>query len=566
MIDLSQSQPRTVLYLAASDADAQQSATDLEAVSSGPDRTVASLSTTDLERVDSWAADADCVVFAETPTTEAGATLLEIVEACGSTPVVLFTDAVYAPAAARSTDGVDGYVRRNTDDALSHLADEIEWICSATDEPSSTPSSNAIAMPGEQSTADGQPAEALLESLAAAATQREREPLFELLVDDVADALGTDDCWLSTVHFGELTLRAATTGVPEDLDGLSRNSVLDDALETGDPIRIDDRAADDRLELSIDGANRSVCCVPVSDVGFLCVGEKERAAFDDRDCELLVSYSRVIATLLEWTETESQLTSECDRLRRQRNRLQTRRDQLVNDRNALRTERDRLRARQNRDRALFERLPEPMVRYEIEDDRPVVRNVTDRYTDVFGGDRETVIDTPLDESIASVAPDSRRSAVLEAIERAERRQFTAEIETADGVREFRLTVVAIEAETACERRADSVLEGLIVYRDLTARRRTESELADAHERIETIDTLVEEEVRRPLNVARGFLELAEETGDREHFSEVEAAQDRLLELVDGLAQIASRDRSRSVRLDRDRSESPDRDRLEQPNG
>ncbi len=48
-------------------------------------------------------------------------------------------------------------------------------------------------------------------------------------------------------------------------------------------------------------------------------------------------------------------------------------------------------------------------------------------------------------------------------------------------------------------------------------------------------------MRTPLNVARGYLELAEETGAAEHFAEVDDAQKRLRELVDRLVSIVQRD-------------------------
>ncbi|SIR92964.1 ATP-binding protein [Natronorubrum thiooxidans] len=124
-----QPQPQQVLYLAGSDATAREGATALEAVPSDQDRAVYPLSTASAGTPGTWVTDVDCVVFAETPTTTAGASLLEVSEACESTPLVLFTDASYTPTAAHATDGVDGYVRQGTENAVAHLADEIEWVC-----------------------------------------------------------------------------------------------------------------------------------------------------------------------------------------------------------------------------------------------------------------------------------------------------------------------------------------------------------------------------------------------------------------------------------------------------
>src|SRR6056297_2574540 len=126
----STTRPRTVLYVAGSEATASDGAERLEtAESDGHERSVRSATTLETERIRNWAPAVDCVVFAETPTTTAGSNLLDVVEACGSTPLVLFTDSSFTPAAAGSTGGIDGYVRRDTDDAIAHLADEIEWVC-----------------------------------------------------------------------------------------------------------------------------------------------------------------------------------------------------------------------------------------------------------------------------------------------------------------------------------------------------------------------------------------------------------------------------------------------------
>ncbi|RQH00755.1 GAF domain-containing protein [Natrarchaeobius oligotrophus] len=559
------SRPRTVLYLTASDGPAHDGAAELEDVPSGPDRTVASLSTDELDRLRDWAPDADCVVFAETPTTDAGSNLLEVVDACESTPVVLFTDASYAPRAARATDGIDGYVRRDTDDALEHLADEIEWVCGGErgDESDDDP----IAMPGDRSTSDDEPADRLLESLATVTVQRDRDRFFELLVHDVAAAFDTDYCWLSTVHFGEFTLRARTPSVPDDFDGVSRDGPLAEALETGEPILLEDLASDDRLELPFSGDRRSACCVPVGDAGILCVAAEERGVFDERDRDLLAAYGRAAGGTLERIETESQLAGERDRLRREREKLQQRRDQLADDRSELRTQRDRLATQRDRARAVFERLPVPAARYELDDGRAIVRDVTASFVDVFDVEREAILGASPDELVAGSNPDAPEPTLLEAIGRGERRRYTADVETADGLRTFRLLVSPLEAASGRDSEAFGGDEGLIVYRDVTARRRREREVAAAEAQLETIAALIDDEVRRPLNVARGFLELAEETGDEEHFSEVESAQDRLLELVDRLSQTARGGPERAERPARDSDEhEPDRARGENRTG
>ncbi|QCS40829.1 GAF domain-containing protein [Natrinema versiforme] len=542
--------PRTVLYVAGSESAASDGAAQLEAHPSGPKRSVHAI--TAVERVRSWAPEADCVVFAETPTTAAGSALLEVVDACGATPVILFTESSFAPTAARSTGGIDGYVRRDTDDAVAHLADEIEWVCRGENgatadadtetEPETDSEDDVIAMGGERAPSTGDPADStgpaarLLESVPELVACRDRDRLFELLVESAADALERESCWLSTVHFGEFTPRATAPTVSEaDLEPLSREGPLGEALRTGEVLRIDDITADDRLPTPLEGI-ASLCCVPVGDVGILQIAAAEQAAFDEGDCDLLATWCRGAAAVLERIDADASHDTARERLRRERDRLRTERDRIA-------TERDRL-------RTLFANVPEPAVRYEIDDGRPIVRTVNDTFADVFGTDPEAIVGAPVDEDTVPPGLEARRATLLESLRAGERRQFVSRRVTDDGVREFLLTLVPVEAgasgdaatdENGAERTPDHNPEGLIVYSDVTEANRREREAAAAEARLETIAELVDDDIRTPLNVARGYLELAAETGDPEHFAEVDDAQERLRELVDQLVAIARRD-------------------------
>ncbi|NUB90134.1 GAF domain-containing protein [Haloterrigena sp. SYSU A121-1] len=560
----SQLRPRTVVYLAETDDAARDGAAALERVDSGPERTVHPLTTAVVDSLADWASAVDCVVFAETPTTAAGATLLEAAEACGSTPLVLFTRSAYAPAAARSTDGIDGYVRRDTDGAVAHLADEIEWVCAGERAGAATALPAAAADSGsnadavetgdtdttdttETAGAERRPVADILEALPDVVACEERDRLFERLVATAADAVGTECGWLSTVHFGELTPRATTDAVATaDLEPLPRNGPLDEALRTGEPIRIDDLAADGRPEPPLEGTE-SLCCAPVGDVGLLLLAAAEPAAFDDRDRDLLAAWARVGAAVLERVETEAGLRTDRDRLRGELDRATEARDRREAERDELAAERDRLAAERDRARALFATVPDPAVHYEIDGGRPVVRDVNDAFSDVFGAEPAAIVDEPLDAAPLPPGLEHRRATLTEALRAGRRRQLVSRRETVDGVREFRLTVVPLEAADGDgsdgSEPAGEITnpEGLVVYGDVTDANRTERELAAAEGRLEAIAESLETDVRTPLNVARGYLELVEETRDAEHFAEVETAQERLRERVAELLAIARRD-------------------------
>ncbi|GAD51760.1 hypothetical protein MBEHAL_0520 [Halarchaeum acidiphilum MH1-52-1] len=76
----------------------------------------------------------------------------------------------------------------------------------------------------------------------------------------------------------------------------------------------------------------------------------------------------------------------------------------------------------------------------------------------------------------------------------------------------------------------------IEARDRLAER--ERELARQNERLEEFAAVVSHDLRSPLNVAEGFLDLARETGDDEHFDRVESALARMNDLIDDILTLA----------------------------
>jgi PAS domain S-box-containing protein len=66
------------------------------------------------------------------------------------------------------------------------------------------------------------------------------------------------------------------------------------------------------------------------------------------------------------------------------------------------------------------------------------------------------------------------------------------------------------------------------------------ELARQNERLDQFASVVSHDLRNPLSVAQGRLDLARATDDEEHYRAVERAHDRIEELVDGLLTLARR--------------------------
>lgn len=74
-------------------------------------------------------------------------------------------------------------------------------------------------------------------------------------------------------------------------------------------------------------------------------------------------------------------------------------------------------------------------------------------------------------------------------------------------------------------------------RDRSLRERSE-ELEEQNERLEEFASLISHDLRNPLNVAQGHLDLAQEEGDSDHLAEVAVAHDRMDALIDEVLSLA----------------------------
>jgi PAS domain S-box-containing protein len=191
----------------------------------------------------------------------------------------------------------------------------------------------------------------------------------------------------------------------------------------------------------------------------------------------------------------------------------------------LRAERDRL-------AALFENVPDPAASVAVDGDRTVVTAVNPAFEAVFGYDAADVVGEDLDDLI--VPPSAREQA--ERVNREFRDGESLHVEgqrtTADGeARDFLLHVVPLEHG------AENLL-GYVIYTDITERKERERELARQNERLDEFASVVSHDLRNPLNVARGYLDIARRSGDESAFDRVEAAHDRMDDLIDGLLTLA----------------------------
>jgi len=79
---------------------------------------------------------------------------------------------------------------------------------------------------------------------------------------------------------------------------------------------------------------------------------------------------------------------------------------------------------------------------------------------------------------------------------------------------------------------------LFLLQDVTEQKRRERELETQIEKLDQFASLVSHDLRSPINVANGFLEQTRETGDLSHLDRVEAATDRMEEIIADVLELA----------------------------
>jgi signal transduction histidine kinase len=107
-------------------------------------------------------------------------------------------------------------------------------------------------------------------------------------------------------------------------------------------------------------------------------------------------------------------------------------------------------------------------------------------------------------------------------------------------RRYEISVSPIRSEGVPGRpnATDERIGRLLVLRDVTEQHGRQLALAAQNERLEAFSSVLSHDLRNPLNVAQGHLELARATGADQHFDAVDRALGRISELTDDLLALA----------------------------
>ena len=342
--------------------------------------------------------------------------------------------------------------------------------------------------------------EALHDVATQAVTCTTRQDVYDLAVEAAEEILAFDLCVVDGISDGELVPRAVSRGLPTDgyydttpID--TENNLAALVYRTGETSLVRDVRETDVVPA--ESEYRSVLSVPFGEFGVFQAVSNEPDAFDEDDREL----SELLATHL--TEALARVDFEEE----------------------LRAERDRF-------AALFENLPNAVVRYDLAGTDPIGESVNPAFEEVFGWDADTILGESVDEHIV---PDDRRDEGESLNRQVTRDERIEGVEvhrvTRDGGRDFLLHTAPVQ---------DGDSEAFAIYVDITEQKERERQLARQNERLEEFASVVSHDLRNPLNVAQGRFEMLADEVESPHLAPLGRSLTRMDSLVADLLALARR--------------------------
>ena len=191
------------------------------------------------------------------------------------------------------------------------------------------------------------------------------------------------------------------------------------------------------------------------------------------------------------------------------------------------TREERLRETRSRLEALFEQSPDMI---NIHDGDGNLIDPNPRLLEKTGYDEDELTGTRVWELDQTIAPDEAR-ALWEEMDHGDRERFEGVYRRADDT--------TFPVEVHIRRLAlDGDERFMAISRDITERKERERELERQNERLAEFASVVSHDLRNPLNVAAGRLDLLEDECDSDQLAAIRRAHDRMETLIDDLLTLA----------------------------
>jgi PAS domain S-box-containing protein len=180
---------------------------------------------------------------------------------------------------------------------------------------------------------------------------------------------------------------------------------------------------------------------------------------------------------------------------------------------------------------IFDTFPHGVTLGDPEDGS--ILDANEQFCEMLGYTRDELLTCGFDDLHVDEAPHPSDDAKQDMQKAATEGSQTFEwiVQTKDG-EPLPVEVTLLVAEIEEEKR----ILGLV--RDITERKRQERQLQRENERLEQFASVVSHDLRNHLNVLDGYLQLAEDTGDAEHFDRCHRATDRMDELLEDMLTLA----------------------------
>lgn len=176
---------------------------------------------------------------------------------------------------------------------------------------------------------------------------------------------------------------------------------------------------------------------------------------------------------------------------------------------------------------LFRSTPDPVI---VVTPEGIVTEINDAFAEVFRVDPDNLIGQPLTD--LDVSPTEAVHGVL--LQLTDEAPSTATIDWELDAGESLVTELSTKSITS----VGNVSERIGVFRDITSRVKRKEELERQNARLEEFANTIAHDLRNPLNVAQGRLELAEDTGDREHYDAMRQSLGRMERMITELLTLA----------------------------
>jgi PAS domain S-box-containing protein len=309
-----------------------------------------------------------------------------------------------------------------------------------------------------------------------------------------------DICYVG-LREGHRIVPKAVHGVDEPTPVPYDGSVAGNVMQAGEP-RLTDRIVDEpaaALDDTEDERFESGITVPIGEFGVFQAASASPADFDDRDVELAELLLSHVTEALNRLEYETKLRDERDRVA-----------------------------------ALFENLPEPAAACHAGPEGPVVDDINTEFERVFGYAPEEIVGENIDDY---VIPDGDDPITLEeTLYVGKTIQTEVRRRTKHGVRDFHVTIIPVDLDGFSN-------DGYVIYNDISEQKHRERELSRQNDRLAEFTSLVTHDLRNPLNVAMGNLELAKELEDYSRIDTAQAALDRMEGLIGDFLSLAKQGRT-----------------------